>query len=422
MCRLRCVPLALDTCVQPWERPGHGHHVRDCRGRVVAVACRWGRRQVAHRSRDLDVAHPRTRVNPCCLVTRGEPAVALRQQAPARRIAGQPPPGAAVSLRRDEATKATRGSPRDAVAPRNDPVSAASLRGHPSGWALLACREPVLPWGRRRSITHAPGPALGLPVCHTTALAAPRLRACQAPPGLQGLVRCAADARGHTVGQACRATGGPVPAPRTRPRGLSTPGWRRTAGRSGPQRWRRRRTPPVVSAQSPGGGRAREVEAGWLQVRALGLFPVVVSRTGAARQRLGLVPNAPARSAAGLLPPDASRGTVALGCQAAPPRLGRGQDQHRSSGAAVTHRQRVGLAAALLPHLRLTRHGAQGQRARTRAADGSMATAQDHRRGLRWDDVVAPLQAHPHDTSRLAALARLRGASYKRKPVNLRIL
>jgi len=89
---------------------------------------------------------------------------------------------------------------------------------------------------------------------------------------------------------------------------------------------------------------------------------------------------------------------------------GAGQYQNRSSGAAMTHLQLICFAYALLTHLRTMRHSAQGQRARERAAEWSIATAQDQLRGLLWDDVVAYLQEKHHDKSLLTALERLRVA------------
>ena len=94
----------------------------------------------------------------------------------------------------------------------------------------------------------------------------------------------------------------------------------------------------------------------------------------------------------------------------AKPLLGLGHDQNRSYRAAVTHLHLVCFAYALLTHLHLTRHGAQGQRTRERAAEWSIATAQDQLRGLLWDDLVTSLQEKYHDKSMLLALDRLRVA------------
>ena len=92
------------------------------------------------------------------------------------------------------------------------------------------------------------------------------------------------------------------------------------------------------------------------------------------------------------------------------PLLGLGYYQNRSSRAAVTHLHLVCCAYALPPHLRMTRDGAQGQRTRKRAAEWSIATAQDQRWGLLWDDLVTSLQENHYDKSMLMALARLRVA------------
>jgi hypothetical protein len=91
-------------------------------------------------------------------------------------------------------------------------------------------------------------------------------------------------------------------------------------------------------------------------------------------------------------------------------RLGLGQYQNRSYGAAVTPRHLVCFADALLPHLRIERYGAQGQRTQHKAADLSTAAAQDQLRGLIWEDRVAYLQEQCYEKSVLAELERLRVA------------
>ena len=92
------------------------------------------------------------------------------------------------------------------------------------------------------------------------------------------------------------------------------------------------------------------------------------------------------------------------------PWLGRGHYQHRSYWAAVTHRHLVCFAYALLPHLRLERTGAQGQRTRHKAADLSTAAAQDQLRSLLWEDLITYLQEEGPDQSVIEELERLRVA------------
>jgi hypothetical protein len=132
--------------------------------------------------------------------------------------------------------------------------------------------------------------------------------------------------------------------------------------------------------------RYRWVDAGWLQVSTLGPWHVVFSRKGAARKILGLVTDDPELPAVRLIPTYETRWAVALFFKDAQPLLGLGHDQNRSDGAAGIHRHLVCCADALLTHRRLTRHGAQGQRIHQKAADWSLAAAQDHLRGLMWDD------------------------------------
>jgi hypothetical protein len=137
---------------------------------------------------------------------------------------------------------------------------------------------------------------------------------------------------------------------------------------------------------------------------------VVFSRKGFARKILGLVTDDPELSAAGLIQTYENRWAVELFVKDRQPLLGLGHDQNRSDGAAVTHLHLVCFADALLTHLRLARHGAQGQRIRNKAANWSTAAAQDHLRGLIWDDLVNYLQEKHPNESVLMELERLRVA------------
>jgi SRSO17 transposase len=410
MFRIIRVPLALDKFFQPLERHFHWNHFSYFRMLVVAVACMWGRRNVANLYRYLDVEHHRTRFNNFFLVKRWDPAVVLRQKAHELLLALQPRPGDTVYLIIDDSKKAKRGSQMDAVAKLKDSVLDAYVRGHQYVCAILAYRGHVIPLGIRLYVKKEHGPALGLPFRKTTELAAQLIQEFQAPTGMKVMVLFDAYYLCHTVVQACRNKGFHFASTLKSNRCLYRQGWRLKAGRYGQNLFRRRRTTPLVSAKSPGGGRYRYVDAGWLQVSALGLLHVVFSRKGAARKILGLVTDAPELSAAGLIPTYEIRWTVELFFKDSKQLLGLGHYQNRSYGAAVTHLHLVCFAYALLTHRRMTRHGAQGQRARKTAADWSMATAQDHLRGLLWDDLVAHLQENQHDKSMLTALERLRVA------------
>ena len=94
---------------------------------------------------------------------------------------------------------------------------------------------------------------------------------------------------------------------------------------------------------------SRAAESGRLQGSPRGPWPVVCARTGFARNIRGLVPDEPARSAAGRIQTDEQRGAVARFFTESQPRRGLGHDLHRSDGAAVTHLPRVCVASALLP-------------------------------------------------------------------------
>jgi hypothetical protein len=224
------------------------------------------------------------------------------------------------------------------------------------------------------------------------------------------MVRFAADSLCHTVVKACREPHLHVASTLTRNRRLFTHGWTRNAGRSGRTRCRRRRPTPLVLVKPQGEVRYRELAAGGLHVRHRGVLPVVFSRQGAARKVLGLVTDAPALAAAGLIQADDRRGEIAPGLKDTTPLLGLGPYQNRSYRAAGIHRPRVCFAYALLTPRRIARDGAPGQRPRKKAADVSTATAQDQLRSLRWEDLIAYLQEERHGPPGLEDLERRRVA------------
>jgi hypothetical protein len=137
---------------------------------------------------------------------------------------------------------------------------------------------------------------------------------------------------------------------------------------------------------------------------------VVFSRKGTANKTLGLVTAAPKLSAADVIRPDEKRWTMEPWVTDTTPRLGLGQYQKRSDWAAVTHRHLVCFAYALLTHLRLKRHGAQGQRTHQRAADMSTAAAQNQLRALLWEDLIAYLKERRDGQPVIEELERLRVA------------
>jgi hypothetical protein len=152
------------------------------------------------------------------------------------------------------------------------------------------------------------------------------------------------------------------------------------------------------------------VDAGWREVSPLGPRHVVFSRQGTAQTVLGLVTDAPTRSAPDVSRTDEQRWAIAPWLTDTKPRLGLGPYQNRAYGAAVTHRPLVCVAYALLPHLRIERHGAQGRRTQAKAADLSTATAQDPLRSLLWRDWLIDLKEKRRGQPVIEALDRLRGA------------
>ena len=192
MFRIRRVPALPDRFFDPLRSHVHWNPWMDVRLLVVAMACMWGRRHVAHRYRDLDAEPHRTHFHNFCLVARWDPEAALRQKAQAWLRALRPGPGATLDWSLEDAKQATRGQAIDASATRQDPTTAAASRGHPEVGALLVCRDHVLPVGIRLEVTQGPCAALGRPVRTTPELGGATHPGGQVPHGGhgRGRVRC----------------------------------------------------------------------------------------------------------------------------------------------------------------------------------------------------------------------------------------
>jgi SRSO17 transposase len=410
MFRIIRVPPSLDKFFRPLSGHFHWDHFTYFRLLVVAIACMWGRRSVANLYRYLDAEHHRTRFNNFFLVERWDPAAALRQKARELLQALQLQPGDTVSLILDDSKKAKRGMAMDAIAKMKDSVLDAYIWGHQYVCAILVYRDHVIPFGIRLYVKREQCASVGVPFRKTTELAAELIRECEAPAGVKVMVLFDAYYLCHTVVKACREQGFHFASTLKSHRSLFKPGWKLKAGRYGKNLFRRHRTAPLMLEKPHGQVRYRYVDAGWLQVSKLGVLHVVCSRTGAARKILGLVTDDPELSAAGLIRVYNRRWEIEPWLKDAKQLLGLGQYQNRSYWAAVTHLHLVCFAYALLTHLRIERHGAQGQRRHDKAADRSTAAAQDQLRGLIWDDMVACLKEECDEKSVLAELERLRVA------------
>jgi hypothetical protein len=404
------VPAALDQffcTMKPHVRWDHWTYVRVL---VLVIAVAWGRRTVANLYRYLDVPYHRSRFNHFFLVARWAPEAALRQKARERLQALHPQPGDTVDLVIDDSKQAKRGTAMDAVAKRRETTTEADIRGQQDVCAILLFRHDVIPWGLRLYVQQAHCAALECPFRKTTEVAAPLLRAFTPPDGVDVMVLFEAYALCHTVVQACREQRFHVASTLKSHRSLFKQGWKLKAGRAGRKLFRRRRTTSLVSAKPQGHARYRWVDAGWLAVSTLGNLPVVFARQGTARTILGLVTETPALSAAGLIQASEKRWAVEQFVKDTQQLLGLGPDQHRPYWAAVIPLHLVGFAYALLPHLRLTRDGAQGQRPYQKAAGMSVTAAQEALRSLVWDDLVTYLQEKHHGEAVLAELEHLRVA------------
>jgi SRSO17 transposase len=410
MFRIIRVPPFLDKFFRPLKGYFHWDHFTYFRLLVLGMAVMWGRRNVSNLYRYLEAEHHRTRFNNFFLVERWDPEAALRQKAQELVRALHPAKGETIYLVIDDSKHAKRGKTMDAVAKMKDPTLDAYIRGHQYVCGLLLFRGQVIPFGIRLYVKKAQCAALELPFRKTTELAAQLIREFQAPVGSQVLVLFDTYYLCPTVVKACRAKRFHFASTLKSNRSLFKQGWKLKAGRYGRNLFRRRRTASFVITKPHGSARYRVVDAGWLTVSSLGPLHVVFSRKGAARKILGLVTDAPALSAAGLIQAYNRRWEIEQWIKDTKQLLGLGQYQHRPYWAAVTHLHLVCFAYALLTHLRIHPAGAQGHQTRAKAADLSTATAQDQLRRLLWDDLVEYLKERNHDKSMLMELERLRVA------------
>jgi hypothetical protein len=85
--------------------------------------------------------------------------------------------------------------------------------------------------------------------------------------------------------------------------------------------------------------------------------------------------------------------------------LGLGQYQNRPYQAVVIYMHLVCFAYAVLPQPCMGCRGAT--RIQEKVADGSTTAAQDQRRGLSWDDLIASLREKSHSESLIEDLQSL---------------
>jgi SRSO17 transposase len=404
------VPPALDKFFRPLKPRFHWDHYTYFRLLVLVMAFAWGRRNVANLYRYVEAQHHRTRFNNFFLVERWDPEAALRQQAYELLVALRPRQGDTIYLVLDDSKKAKRGKAMDAVAKMKDSVTDTYIRGHQYVCAILVCGDQVIPYGIRCYVKKTHCTPLGLPFRKTTELAAQLIREFTPPAGVKVVVLFDTYYLCRSVVQACRDQHFHFASTLKRNRNLCKQGWRLKAGRDGKNLFRRRRTQTFVLAKPHGQARSRYVDAGWLQVGTLGTLHVVFSRKGSAHTSVGLVTDAPTLSAPQLIQAYERRWSIEPWIKDLKQLLGLGHYQNRSYRAAVTHLPLVCVAYALLTHLRIERYGAQGQQTHHKAADLSTAAAQDHLRGLIWDDLMVYLKEKNHDASLIADLQRLRVA------------
>jgi len=148
-------PAALDTCGRPLHGPWHGAPCTEGRRRVLALAGRWGRRQVAHLGRPLAGEPHRPRVTKVVWVERWAPEAARTS----RGVVRDAPPHADAGLiqasepRGDMAPWITDAPPRRGLGQSQPRPDGAAVTHRP-----LVCWASALLPHRRMARVGAPGP------------------------------------------------------------------------------------------------------------------------------------------------------------------------------------------------------------------------------------------------------------------------
>jgi hypothetical protein len=134
-------------------------------------------------------------------VPRWAPEAALPQKAQALLRALAPQSGEPVSLIRDDAKQATRGTQMAAIATMQDPTTATSIRGHPDVCGLWRCRPHGSPRDRALEAGGLPVRSLGglHVVCSRTGVARKSLGLVRDAPDLSAADVIRTDAKGGTI-------------------------------------------------------------------------------------------------------------------------------------------------------------------------------------------------------------------------------
>jgi len=374
---------------------------------VVLMAFAWGRHTLSALYRHLDGRHQphRSRFNNFLKVGRWDPKAALQQKAHELLAALCPKANEVIELILDDSKKAKRGQHMEAVGWIHDPTTGRTLRGHQYVCALLHFRGQVIPWGLRLYVKKELCPNLGQPFRKTTQLAADLIREFTAPKGVRVRVLFDSYYLCPAVVSACRDQGFHYVSSLKNNRNLFRGNHKLKTGTYSKTLFRKHKKISFQIAKPDGKATYTYVDAGWLQVSGIGQAHVVFSKKNHDRRILGLVTDDPSLSARQMIHTYNDRWRIEVYFKDGKQLLGLGQYQNLSLEAAVTHLHLVCFAQALLTHLAIQRHGAQGQR--PSAARLSTAGLQNELRRMVWKDLTEHLKRFATGDQLIKELQRL---------------
>ena len=401
-------PSSLESFFEPFRESFLWQQFDYFRWLVLLTGFAWGRRNIANLCRHLDprkMAH-RSRFNNFMLVGRWEPEKLLRQKADEILAMLDPHEGDVIEMILDDSKKQKRGKHMDAVGWIHDPVTGRKIRGHQYVKATLRFRGHSIPLGIRLYVKRDDCPDLDVEFRKTTQLAADLIASFDPPEGVKVRVLFDIYYLCPTVVKACRRKRFRFVSALKSNRNLFKGGRKLKAGTYGKNLFARRRKTKMILCKGDRASRYAYVDAGWMNVSALGRLHVVFSRKSGGKRILGLVSDDSRLSARGMVTAYDGRWSIEVFFKDSKQLLGLGQYQNRSYGAAVTHLHLVCFAYALLTHIAITREGEKGKR-KADAADRSTATLQNELRRIVWDDLAEHLKALPSGDAVIQELDQL---------------
>ena len=400
-------PKKLESFFDSLETAFHWDHFDYFRMLVLLIVFSWGRRNISTLYRHLDnrcQAH-RSRFNNFLNLTRWNCQVVLQMKAYELLSNLGLRQGDVVEFILDDSKKQKRGKAMEAVNWIRDPLTGRNIRGHQYVTAIIRFRGHTIPFGIRLYIKQEDCPSLRRNFKKTTQLAAELISEFEPPEGV--LVRVLFDSYYlcPVVVKACRKKGFRFISTLKSNRNLFKNGRKLKTGSYGSRLLRRRPKKTFSICKSKGRIKYTYVDAGWLNVSDLGRLHVVFSRKKTDPRILGLVTDDPKLSASQMIRTYDDRWSIEVFFKDGKQLLGLGQYQNVSYEAAVTHLHLVCFAYPLLPHVAITREGAQGkQKSTARLSTGDL---QNEVRRIVWDDLTDYLKQFPSGNQIVKELERL---------------